>query len=38
VLIGQRHGAIGETPLSKVAARKKELDLSLCELARVLAC
>lgn len=36
VLIGLQKGAITATPLSEVVAYKKELDLSLFELARVL--
>lgn len=36
VLIGLQKGAITATPLSEVVAHKKELDLSLFELARVL--
>jgi len=38
VLVGQQCGEIARTPLSEVATGKKELDLSLVELARVLAC
>ena len=37
ILIGWVNGAIGTTPLEEVATRKKELDLRLIELARVLA-
>jgi len=37
ILIGWVNGAIGTTPLEEVATGKKELDLRLIELARVLA-
>lgn len=37
VLIGQQRGEIATTPLSEVASRHKVLDISLVELARVLA-
>jgi 6-phosphofructokinase 1 len=37
VLLGLQNGEIGTTPLSDVAHHKKPLDLSLLELARVLA-
>lgn len=37
VLVGIHNGAIIETPLSEVVSRKKELDLSLFQLAKVLA-
>ncbi|RQW77379.1 MAG: 6-phosphofructokinase [Geobacter sp.] len=37
VLIGLRKGEIAVTPLDEVVARKKELDMRLLELARVLA-
>jgi len=38
VLVGHRGGETATTPLAEVAARHKALDLSLVELARVLAC
>ena len=38
VLVGQQHGGFATTPLAEVAAKRKTLDLSLFELARVLAC
>ena len=37
VLVGLRGGEVRTTPLTEVAANKKELDLRLLELARVLA-
>ena len=37
VLVGLREGAVRTTPLSEVVANKKTLDLSLLELAKVLA-
>jgi 6-phosphofructokinase 1 len=37
VLVGQINGAISTTPLSEVVAGRKPLDLSLFELARILA-
>lgn len=37
VLVGQRDGAIRPTPLEEVANRQKELDLSLFELAGIMA-
>ncbi len=37
VLVGLRQGAIATTPHAEVVARKKELDLGLFDLARVLA-
>jgi len=37
VLVGLLHGAVATTPHAEVAARKKELDLGLFDLARVLA-
>ena len=36
-LVGLRQGAVGTTPLSEVVTRKKELDLELLDLARILA-
>jgi 6-phosphofructokinase 1 len=38
VLVGQQAGSIATTPLAEVAAKRKTLDLSLVDLARVLAC
>jgi 6-phosphofructokinase 1 len=38
VLVGHQRGEIVTTPLAEVATRRKALDLSLLELARVLAC
>jgi 6-phosphofructokinase 1 len=38
VLVGQLRGAIAATPLAEVAAGSKPLDLSLLDLASVLAC
>ncbi len=37
VLIGIHNGAIVDTPLSEVASNKKELDLSLFQMAKILA-
>jgi hypothetical protein len=37
VLVGLKQGEIATTPLAQVVARKKPLDMSLVELANVLA-
>jgi hypothetical protein len=37
VLVGQRDGTIKPTPLTEVAGQAKELDLSLFEMAGILA-
>jgi 6-phosphofructokinase 1 len=37
ILIGIHNGAIVDTPLSEVASHQKELDLSLFQMAKILA-